>query len=98
MNQRAGRAVERLVQQPRHIEIQVLCDSHGNAVRLFERECSIQRRHQKVVEEAPSALLDDEMRAAMGACAIEVAKSCDYVGQAPSNFWSMLPGSSSFWK
>ena len=65
--------IERLVQQPRHIEIQVLCDTHGNAVHLFERECSIQRRHQKVVEEAPSALLDDALRAAMGQCAIEVA-------------------------
>ena len=78
--------IERLVQQPRHIEIQVLCDSHGNAVHLFERECSIQRRHQKVVEEAPSALLDDALRAEMGACAIEVAKSCDYVGAGTVEF------------
>ena len=58
--------IERLVQQPRHIEIQVLCDTHGNAVHLFERECSIQRRHQKVVEEAPSALLDDDLREGQG--------------------------------
>ena len=61
--------IERLVQQLRYIEIQVLCDTHGNAVHLFERECSIQRRHQKVVEEAPSALLDDALRAEMGQCA-----------------------------
>ena len=78
--------IERLVQQPRHIEIQVLCDTHGNAVHLFERECSIQRRHQKVVEEAPSALLDDALRDAMGQCAIEVARSCDYVGAGTVEF------------
>ena len=78
--------IERLVQQPRHIEIQVLCDTHGNAVHLFERECSIQRRHQKVVEEAPSALLDDALRAEMGQCAIEVARACDYVGAGTVEF------------
>ena len=78
--------IERLVQQPRHIEIQVLCDTHGNAVHLFERECSIQRRHQKVVEEAPSALLDDSLREAMGQCAIEVARACDYVGAGTIEF------------
>ena len=78
--------IERLVQQPRHIEIQVLCDTQGNAVHLFERECSIQRRHQKVVEEAPSALLDDALRHEMGQCAIEVAKACDYVGAGTVEF------------
>ena len=78
--------IERLVQQPRHIEIQVLCDTHGNAVHLFERECSIQRRHQKVVEEAPSALLDDALRHEMGQCAIEVARACDYVGAGTVEF------------
>ena len=78
--------IERLVQQPRHIEIQVLCDTQGNAVHLFERECSIQRRHQKVVEEAPSALLDDALRNEMGQCAIEVAKACDYVGAGTVEF------------
>ena len=78
--------IERLVQQPRHIEIQVLCDTHGNAVHLFERECSIQRRHQKVVEEAPSALLDDALRTEMGQCAIEVARACDYVGAGTVEF------------
>jgi acetyl-CoA carboxylase biotin carboxylase subunit len=78
--------MERLVLKPRHIEIQVLADSHGNVVHLFERECSIQRRHQKVVEEAPSALLDSVMREAMGQCAIEVAKCCDYVGAGTVEF------------
>ena len=78
--------IERLVQQPRHIEIQVLCDTHGNAVHLFERECSIQRRHQKVVEEAPSALLDEALREQMGQCAIEVAKACEYVGAGTVEF------------
>jgi acetyl-CoA carboxylase biotin carboxylase subunit len=78
--------MERLVLKPRHIEIQVLADTHGNVVHLFERECSIQRRHQKVVEEAPSALLDDKLREEMGACAVEVAKSCDYVGAGTVEF------------
>ena len=78
--------MERLVLKPRHIEVQVLADTHGNVVHLFERECSIQRRHQKVVEEAPSALLDDNLRERMGQCAIEVAKSCDYVGAGTVEF------------
>ena len=78
--------MERLVIKPRHIEIQVLADSHGNVVHLFDRECSIQRRHQKVVEEAPSALLDTVMREEMGQCAIEVAKCCDYVGAGTVEF------------
>ena len=78
--------MERLVLKPRHIEVQVLADSHGNVVHLFERECSIQRRHQKVVEEAPSALLDDDLREEMGQCAIEVARSCDYIGAGTVEF------------
>ena len=78
--------MERLVLKPRHIEVQVLADTHGNVVHLFERECSIQRRHQKVVEEAPSALLDEKLREEMGQCAIEVAKSCDYVGAGTVEF------------
>jgi len=78
--------MERLVLKPRHIEIQVLADSHGNVVHLFERECSIQRRHQKVIEEAPSALLDEKLREEMGECAKEVARACNYTGAGTVEF------------
>ena len=78
--------IERYVTSPRHVEIQVLGDMHGNVVYLFERECSIQRRHQKVVEEAPSSVLTPEAREAMGKCAVMVAKSCDYVGAGTVEF------------
>ncbi|NND93427.1 MAG: acetyl-CoA carboxylase biotin carboxylase subunit [Flavobacteriales bacterium] len=78
--------IERFVTQPRHIEIQVLADTHGNVVHLFERECSIQRRHQKVVEEAPSSVLTEELRAKMGAAAVDVARSCQYVGAGTVEF------------
>lgn len=78
--------IEKFVTSPRHIEIQVLADNYGNTVHLFERECSIQRRHQKVVEEAPSAVLTPSMREAMGAAAVKVAKSCDYVGAGTVEF------------
>lgn len=78
--------IERYVQSPRHIEIQVLSDTHGNYVHLNDRECSIQRRHQKVIEEAPSPVITPEKRAEMGACAINVAKSCDYVGAGTVEF------------
>jgi acetyl-CoA carboxylase biotin carboxylase subunit len=72
--------IEKYVGSPRHIEIQVLADSHGNVVYLFERECSVQRRHQKVVEEAPSSVLTPAIRKAMGEAAVRVAQSCDYLG------------------
>jgi propionyl-CoA carboxylase alpha chain len=70
--------IEKFIESPRHIEIQVLGDRHGNVVHLFERECSIQRRNQKVIEEAPSPLLDPETRAAMGAQAVALAKAVNY--------------------
>ncbi|MCB0400538.1 MAG: acetyl-CoA carboxylase biotin carboxylase subunit [Flavobacteriales bacterium] len=78
--------IEKYVGSPRHIEIQLLDDSHGNIVYLFQRECSIQRRHQKVIEEAPSSVLTPEIREAMGKCAVDVARSCDYVGAGTVEF------------
>jgi propionyl-CoA carboxylase alpha chain len=78
--------IEKYITSPRHIELQVLADSHGNIVHLFERECSIQRRHQKVIEEAPSSVLTSELRKKMGEAAVKVAKSCDYLGAGTVEF------------
>ncbi len=78
--------IERYVNSPRHIEIQIMADNQGNTVYLFERECSIQRRHQKVVEEAPSAVLTPELRKEMGQCAVRVAKACSYTGAGTVEF------------
>ncbi|MES2761184.1 MAG: acetyl-CoA carboxylase biotin carboxylase subunit [Bacteroidota bacterium] len=78
--------IEKYASGPRHIEIQLLADNHGNCVYLFERECSIQRRHQKVIEEAPSAILTPELRKAMGECAVNVAKACNYSGAGTVEF------------
>lgn len=78
--------IEKYVASPRHIEIQILADTHGTIVHLFERECSIQRRHQKVVEEAPSSVLTPALRKKMGEAAVKVAKACDYVGTGTVEF------------
>ncbi|MBI1221928.1 MAG: acetyl-CoA carboxylase biotin carboxylase subunit [Bacteroidetes bacterium] len=78
--------IEKYVGSPRHIEIQVLGDNQGNIVYLFERECSIQRRHQKLVEEAPSAVLTPELRKQMGEAAVNVAKACNYTGAGTVEF------------
>jgi propionyl-CoA carboxylase alpha chain len=78
--------IEKYVTQPRHIEFQVFGDKHGNVVHFFERECSIQRRHQKVVEEAPSSVLTPALRKAMGEAAVNAAKACDYYGAGTIEF------------
>lgn len=78
--------IEKYIGNPKHIEIQILADTHGNTLYLFERECSVQRRHQKVVEEAPSAVLSDALRKRMGEDAVKVARACDYVGAGTVEF------------
>lgn len=78
--------IEKYVTSPRHVEIQVLADNYGNTVHLFERECSIQRRHQKVVEESPSAIISPELRKRMGAAAVMVAKACNYTSTGTVEF------------
>lgn len=78
--------IEKFVENPRHIEIQVLADKQGNTIHLFERECSVQRRHQKVVEEAPSSVLSEELRDKMGTCAVNIAKACNYEGAGTVEF------------
>jgi propionyl-CoA carboxylase alpha chain len=87
--------IEKFITQPRHIEIQVLCDSHGNGIYLGERECSIQRRQQKVVEEAPSPFLDEETRRAMGEQAVALAQAVDYASAGTVEF--IVDGAKNFY-
>ena len=87
--------LERAIQDPRHVEIQVFCDRHGNAVHLGERDCSVQRRHQKLIEEAPSPAVSDDLRARMGAIAVSAAQSIGYEGAGTLEF--LLDASGSFY-
>ena len=84
--------LEKYLEQPRHIEVQVFCDQHGNAVHLFERDCSIQRRHQKVLEEAPAPGITDETRSAMGNTAVTAARAIDYTGAGTVEFIAASDG------
>jgi 3-methylcrotonyl-CoA carboxylase alpha subunit len=87
--------LEKYLEQPRHVEIQVFADSQGHVIHLFERDCSIQRRHQKVIEEAPAPGLDEALRARMGAAAVDAAKAIGYVGAGTVEF--LLDADSSFY-
>ena len=78
--------IEKFIENPKHIEIQIIADRHGNYIHLGERDCSIQRRHQKIIEESPSAVLDNELRQRMGSVAIEAAKACGYVNAGTIEF------------
>ncbi len=87
--------LEKYLEGPKHIEFQILADSHGSVVHLYERDCSIQRRHQKVIEEAPSSVLSDSLREQMGSAAVAAAKSCSYVGVGTVEF--LLDSDQSFY-
>jgi propionyl-CoA carboxylase alpha chain len=78
--------IEKYLEEPRHVEFQIMADTHGNIVHVFDRECSVQRRHQKVIEEAPCAILTDELRAEMAEAAVGAARACDYVGAGTIEF------------
>ncbi len=85
--------VEKAIIRPRHVEVQIFADQHGNVVHLGERDCSVQRRHQKVIEESPSPVVDAELRARMGASAVEAARACDYRGAGTVEFLLASDGS-----
>ena len=87
--------LERLVEDPRHIEVQIMADAHGNTAALFERECSIQRRHQKIVEEAPSAFVDEDLRQRLSEAAVAAAEAVDYVGAGTVEF--LVAPDGEFW-
>ncbi len=87
--------LEKYLDRPRHVEFQILADRHGNVVHLFERECSIQRRHQKIIEETPCTVLDDNLRARMGAAAVAAARASGYVNAGTVEF--LLDGSGNFY-
>ena len=92
--------IEKYIQSPRHIEVQVFGDAHGNVVHLFERDCSLQRRHQKVIEEAPAPGMTEDLRAAMGAAAVAAAKAVDYRGAGTVEFivdGAAFPDPQAFW-
>ena len=78
--------IEKYIEQPRHIEFQILADSYGNVVHLGERDCSIQRRHQKVLEESPSVAISDDLRRRMGETAVKAAKAVGYVNAGTIEF------------
>ncbi len=92
--------IERFIQNPKHIEVQVFGDTHGNVVHLYERECSMQRRHQKLIEECPSISVPPKVREKLGEVAVRAAKSIQYVGaRVPSNSSSTTrPKNSSLWR
>src|SRR5690606_34134610 len=85
--------LEKAILRPRHVEIQVFADTHGNVVHLGERDCSLQRRHQKVIEEAPSPVVGEDLRRRMGASAIGAARACEYVGAGTVEFLLAADGS-----
>jgi 3-methylcrotonyl-CoA carboxylase alpha subunit len=87
--------VEKYLQRPRHVEVQVFCDTQGNGVYLFERDCSVQRRHQKIIEEAPAPGISDELRSKMGESALQAAQAVDYVGAGTVEF--LLDGNGDFY-
>lgn len=90
--------IERYLTQPRHVEIQVFCDKSGKGVYLAERDCSVQRRHQKVLEEAPAPGLSEDTRKAMGEAAVKAAQAINYVAPAPWNSSTTWTAPSSLWK